>query len=80
MGLEMVRIGGNQKNLYVEMNEVTRVSSRPYKILSDPNGIIWIKYNPSRANIFLQALYTKVNLMKRFKDKCFNWSLRARVI
>ena len=44
MGLEMVRVGGNQKNLYVEMNEVgiTRISSRPYKILSDPNGIIWI--------------------------------------
>ena len=44
MGLEMVRIGSNQKNLYLEMNEIgiDRISSRPYKINSDPNGIIWI--------------------------------------
>ena len=38
MGLEMVRVGNNQKNLYVELNEVgiTRISSRPHKISSDP--------------------------------------------
>ena len=36
----MVRVGSNQKNLYVEMNEVgiNRISSRPHKIYSDPNG------------------------------------------
>ena len=35
----MVRIGSNQKNLYLEMNEIgiDRISSRPYKINSDPN-------------------------------------------
>ena len=57
MGLEMVRVGGNQKNLYVEMNEVgiTRISSRPYKILSDPNGIIWIKYKKSLKSQYISA-------------------------
>ena len=46
MGLEMVRVGSKQKNIYVELNEVgiTRISARPYKIESDPNGIICIKY------------------------------------
>ena len=49
MGLEMVRIGSNQKNLYVEMNEIgiNRISSRPYKISSDTNVIIWIRYKKS---------------------------------
>ena len=40
MGLEMVRVGSKQKNIYVELNEVgiKRISARPYKIDSDPNG------------------------------------------
>ena len=50
MGLEMVRVGNNQKNLYVELNEVgiKRISSRPYKVSSDPNAIIWIRYKESK--------------------------------
>ncbi len=57
MGLEMVRVGNNQKNLYVELNEVgiTRISSRPHKVSSDPNGIIWIRYKESQKNQYISA-------------------------
>jgi len=57
MGLEMVRVGDNQKNLYVELNDVgiTRISSRPHKIYSDPNGIIWIRYKKSLKNQYISA-------------------------
>jgi len=57
MGLEMVRVGSNQKNLYVEMNEVgiNRISSRPHKILSDSNAIIWIKYKKSLKSQYISA-------------------------
>ena len=73
MGLEMIRVGGKQKNLYVEMNEVgiTRISSRPHKILSDPNGIIWIKYKKSLKNQYISAssVYDGKFDEARFKDK-----------
>ena len=57
MGLEMIRVGSNQKNIYVELNEVgiTRISARPHKIKSDPNGIIWIKYKKSLKEQFISA-------------------------
>ena len=57
MGLEMVRVGSKQKNLYVEMNEfgITRISSRPHKIYSDPNGIIWIRYKKSLKSQYISA-------------------------
>ena len=57
MGLEMVRVGSNQKNLYIEMNEIgiKRISSRPHKIYSDPNGIIWIRYKKSLKNQYISA-------------------------
>ena len=57
MGLEMVRVGSKQKNIYVELNEVgiKRISARPYKIESDPNGIIWIKYKKSQKKQFISA-------------------------
>jgi hypothetical protein len=61
MGLEMVRVGSNQKNLYVEMNEVgiNRISSRPHKIYSDSNGIIWIRYKKSlKRNKFIYEIIT----------------------
>ena len=53
----MVRVGSNQKNLYVEMNEVgiNRISSRPHKILSDSNAIIWIKYKKSLKSQYISA-------------------------
>ena len=73
MGLEMIRVGGKQKNLYVEMNEVgiTRISSRPHKILSDPNGIIWIKYKKSLKSQYISAssVYDGKFDEERFKDK-----------
>ena len=57
MGLEMVRVGENQKNLYIELNEVgiNRISARPYKIDSDPNGIIWIKYKEPQKKQYISA-------------------------
>jgi len=57
MGLEMVRVGSKQKNIYVELNEVgiTRISARPHKIKSDPNGIIWIKYKKSLKEQYISA-------------------------
>jgi len=73
MGLEMVRIGSNQKNLYVEMNEIgiNRISARPYKISSDPNGIIWIRYKKSLKNQYISAssVFDGKFDPKRFKDK-----------
>ena len=57
IGLEMVRVGINQKNLYVELNEVgiKRISVRPHKILTDPNGIFWIRYKESLKNQYISA-------------------------
>ena len=57
MGLEMVRVGEGQKNIYVELNEVgiSRISSRPFKVESDPNGIIWIKYKKSLKSQYISA-------------------------
>ena len=57
IGLEMVRVGEKQKNIYVELNEVgiSRISARPHKIESDPNGIIWIKYKKSQKKQYISA-------------------------
>ena len=57
IGLEMVRVGEKQKNIYVELNEVgiNRISARPHKIESDPNGIIWIKYKKSQKKQYISA-------------------------
>ncbi len=57
MGLEMIRVGSNQKNIYIEMNEVgiNRISARPYKISSDPNGIIWIRYKKPIKGQYISA-------------------------
>ena len=57
MGLEMVRVGSKQKNLFIEMNEIgiKRVSVRPYKISSDPNGIFWIRYKKTKKNQYISA-------------------------
>ena len=58
IGLEMVRVGEKQKNIYVELNEVgiNRISARPHKIESDPNGIIWIKYKKSQKKQYISCL------------------------
>ncbi len=57
MGLEMVRVGSNQKNIYIELNEIgiQRISVRPYKIKTDPNAIIWIKYKKSSKKQYISA-------------------------
>jgi len=57
IGLEMVRVGENQKNLYVELDEVgiKRISVRPHKILTDPNGIFWIRYKESLKQQYISA-------------------------
>ena len=73
MGLEMIRVGNNQKNIYIELNEVgvKRISSRPYKISSDPNGIIWIRYKNSIKSQYISAssVYEGKFPDKLFKDK-----------
>ncbi|WP_440922245.1 CHASE2 domain-containing protein [Candidatus Pelagibacter sp.] len=73
MGLEMVRVGSKQKNIYVELNEVgiKRISARPFKIDSDPNGIIWIKYKKSNKDQFISAsdVYDGKFQSDFFKDK-----------
>ena len=73
MGLEMIRVGSNQKNLYIEMNEVgiNRISSRPYKILSNPNGIIWIRYKNSLKSQYISAssVFDGKFSEDRFKNK-----------
>ena len=57
MGLEMVRVGLNQKNLYVELDEIgiNRISVRPHKILTDPNGIFWIRYKQPLKSQYISA-------------------------
>ena len=57
MGLEMVRVGSKQKNIYIELNElgIQRVSARPHKIKTDPNGIMWIKYKKSSKSQYISA-------------------------
>ena len=57
MGLEMVRVGSKQKNIYIELNEIgiQRISARPYKIDTDPNAIIWIQYKKSSKNQYISA-------------------------
>ncbi len=73
MGLEMIRVGSNQKNLYIEMNEVgiNRISSRPYKISSNPNGIIWIRYKNSLKSQYISAssVFDGKFSEDRFKNK-----------
>ena len=73
MGLEMVRVGNNQKNIYIEMSDigVNRISARPYKISSDPNGIIWIRYkNPIKSQyISASSVFEGKFPDNFFKDK-----------
>jgi hypothetical protein len=76
MGLEMVRVGSKQKNIYVELNEVgiQRISARPYKVESDPNGIIWIKYKKSQKKQYISAgdVYDGKFQSDFFKDKAIS--------
>ena len=73
MGLEMVRVGLKQKNLYIEIDEVgiKRISVRPHKILTDPNGIFWIRYKKSKKTQYISAssVFAGKFDQSRFKDK-----------
>ena len=73
MGLEMVRVGSKQKNIYIELNEIgiQRISARPYKIDTDPNAIIWIQYKKSSKNQYISAsdVYEGNFNNEFFKDK-----------
>ena len=73
MGLEMVRVGSKQKNIYIELNEIgiNKISSRPHKIQTDPNAIIWIKYKKSSKNQYISAseVYEGNFNKEFFKDK-----------
>ena len=55
------------------MNEVgiNRISARPYKILSDPNGIIWIRYKNSIKSQYISSsdVYDGKFPENFFKDK-----------
>ena len=58
----------------LNLNEVgiKKISARPYKISSDPNGIIWIKYKKSQIknNIYQQVMFMMENFNQIFlKDK-----------
>ena len=57
MGLEMLRVGSNQKNIYIELNEIgiNKINVRPHKIKTDPNAIIWIKYKKSSKKQYISA-------------------------
>ncbi len=73
MGLEMIRVGSKQKNIYIELNEtgINRINLRPYKIQTDPNAIIWIKYKKPSKNQYISAsdVYDGNFSKGFFKDK-----------
>ena len=57
MGLEMIRVGSKQKNIFIELDEVgiKKVSARPFKISTDPNGLFWIRYKQSQKGQYISA-------------------------
>ena len=69
----MVRVGSKQKNIYIELNEIgiNKISSRPHKIQTDPNAIIWIKYKKSSKSQYISAsdVYEGNFSKEFFKDK-----------
>ena len=73
MGLEMIRVGSKQKNIFVELDEVgiKKLNVRPFKISSDPNGLIWIRYKQSQKDQYISAssVYDEKFEEDFFKDK-----------
>ena len=73
MGLEMIRVGSKQKNIFVELDEVgiKKVSARPFKISSDPNGLFWIRYKQSQKSQYISAssVYEKKFEESFFREK-----------
>ena len=73
MGLEMIRVGLKQKNIFVELDEIgiKKLSVRPLKISSDPNGLFWIRYKQSKKSQYISAssAYERKFEKSFFKDK-----------
>ena len=73
LGLEMIRIGSKQKNIFVELNDlgIKKLNVRPFKILSDPNGLIWIRYKKTQKSQYISAssVYDEEFEEDFFKDK-----------
>ena len=73
MGLEMIRVGSKQKNIFIELDEVgiKKLSVRPLKISSDPNGVFWIRYKQSQKDQYISAssVYDEKFEEDFFKDK-----------
>ena len=57
MGLEMIRVGSKQKNLFVSLDEVgiQKISVRPNKISTDNNGLFWIRYKLPQQSQYISA-------------------------
>ena len=73
MGLEMIRVGSKQKNIFIELDEVgiKKLSVRPLKISSDPNSVFWIRYKQSQKDQYISAssVYDEKFEEGFFKDK-----------
>ena len=73
MGLEMIRVGSKQKNIFVELDEVgiKKISARPFKISTDPNGLFWIRYKQSQKGQYISAssVYEKKFEESFFREK-----------
>ena len=73
LGLEMIRVGSKQKNIFVELNEIgiKKLNVRPFKISSDPNGLIWIRYKKTQKSQYISAssVYDEEFEEDFFKDK-----------
>ena len=57
MGLEMIRVGSKQKNLFVNLDEVgiQKINVRPNKISTDNNGLFWIRYKLPQQSQYISA-------------------------
>tara|TARA_B100000700_G_scaffold110237_1_gene124248 strand:- start:2125 stop:4227 length:2103 start_codon:yes stop_codon:yes gene_type:complete len=57
LGLELIRAGTKKKNLIVKLDEtgIKEINVRPYKINSDPNAIMWIRYKKPFKNQYISA-------------------------
>ena len=57
LGLELIRTGTKKKNLIVKLDEtgIKEINVRPYKINSDPNAIMWIRYKQPIKNQYISA-------------------------
>tara|TARA_B100001769_G_scaffold262116_1_gene244177 strand:- start:135 stop:2210 length:2076 start_codon:yes stop_codon:yes gene_type:complete len=57
LGLELIRTGTKKKNLIVKLDEagIKEINVRPYKIKSDPNAIMWIRYKQPIRKQYISA-------------------------